>query len=152
MRSFAVPLFLLGFLLQDTLCSSDFETCDSGTFISDYHFPMVADDVRNNMFYNALKKAIIPNVSRVIDVGAGTMLLSMISMDLGAAAVLGVEENHNMASIAKEVLRVNNFTNNSNKGKILLFEGSFENLFLGHKKVTSYMACRVYTWCNARCS
>lgn len=94
-----------------------------------------ADDVRNMKFYEALKKAIVPNVSRVIDVGAGTMLLSMMAHDLGAANILGVEENRNMASVAREVLRVNKYTNNSKKGKIRLFEGSFEYLFVGHKQV-----------------
>lgn len=117
------------------LSSSDFETCDAGTFISDYHFPMVADDVRNNMFYKALKKAIVPNVSRVIDVGAGTMLLSMMSIDLGAASVLGVEENKHMAAVARDVLRINNYTSNTKKGKIRLYEGSFESLYMGHKQV-----------------
>lgn len=120
-----------------TRSSSDFETCNTESFISDYHFPMVADDVRNNMFYEALKKAIVPNVSRVIDVGAGTMLLSMMSYDLGAATVLGVEENQNMAAIARDVLQLNNYTK---QGKIRLFEGSFEQLFVGHKQVLHCLA------------
>lgn len=86
-------------------------------------------------FYQALQKAIIPNVSSVIDVGAGSMLLSMMSYDLGAKSVLGVEENKNLIAIAKEVLKVNQYTNNPKKGRIRLYEGSFENLFLGHKQV-----------------
>jgi hypothetical protein len=39
-------------------------------FIDDYHFPMVADEVRNLLFYSALEKAIVPNVSKVLDVSS----------------------------------------------------------------------------------
>jgi predicted RNA methylase len=95
-------------------------------------------------FYEALKGAIVPNVSRVIDVGAGTMLLSMMAYDLGSANVLGVEENRHMASIARDVLRVNNYTTNTKKGKIRLFEGSFESLYVGHKQVGVYFVLASY--------
>jgi hypothetical protein len=37
-------------------------------FLDDYHFPMVADEVRNALFYSALQKAILPNQSKVLDV------------------------------------------------------------------------------------
>lgn len=37
-------------------------------FLDDYHFPMVADEVRNSMFHSALQKAIVPNQSKVLDV------------------------------------------------------------------------------------
>lgn len=104
-------------------------------FIDDYHYPMVADDVRNELFYAALRKVIIPNVSKVLDVGAGTMLLSMMSMELGAAKVVGVESNVQMCQIAREVLRINNYTNDTSKGNVRLFEGEFKNLRLGHKHV-----------------
>lgn len=104
-------------------------------FVDDYHFPMVADDIRNEAYYRALKQVVVPGVSKVLDVGAGTMLLSMMAAELGAAKVLGVEANPIMAGVAREVLRVNNFTNNTNTGHIRLFEGRFEDLKLGHKHV-----------------
>ena len=47
-------------------------------FVDDYHYPMVADELRNNKFFAALAKVIVPNISNVLDVGAGTMLLSMM--------------------------------------------------------------------------
>jgi hypothetical protein len=37
-------------------------------FLDDYHFPMVADEVRNGLFYSALQKAIVPNMSKLLDV------------------------------------------------------------------------------------
>ena len=60
-------------------------------FIDDYHFAMVADEYRNELFHSALKKVIKANTSRVLDVGAGSMLLSMMAYELGAKKVIGVE-------------------------------------------------------------
>ena len=37
-------------------------------FVDDYHFPMVADEVRNELYFEALKKVIVPNKSKVLDV------------------------------------------------------------------------------------
>jgi hypothetical protein len=59
------------------------------------------------------------------------MLLSMMAMDLGASKVVGVEANPLMCSVAREVLRVNGFTNNSLTGNIRLHEGKFENIVRG---------------------
>ena len=110
---------------------------NKGNFIDDYHFPMVADDVRNEKFYSALENVIIPGKSNVIDVGAGSMLLSMMAADLGAVRVLGVEVNPVMCKLAKEVLQINNFTNNTSSGNIRLYEDRFEKLKVGHKHVSS---------------
>lgn len=108
-------------------------------FIDDYHFPMVADDVRNSQFYAALKQSIIPGKSKVLDVGAGSMLLSMMAIELGASKVLGVEANPLMARIAKKVLMINNYTNNTDTGAIRLHVGRFEELKLGHKHVCGFV-------------
>jgi hypothetical protein len=56
------------------------ETCLNGVahnFIDDYHFPMVVDELRNEPFYRALQKYIVANHSVVLDVGAGSGLLSL---------------------------------------------------------------------------
>lgn len=97
-------------------------------FIDDYHFPMVADEVRNGLFYAALKQTVVPGVSKVLDVGAGTMLLSMMAADLGAASVLGVEANPVMGGIAAEVLSLNNYTDDPRTGRIRLHVGRFEDV------------------------
>jgi ubiquinone/menaquinone biosynthesis C-methylase UbiE len=105
-------------------------------FIKDYHFPMVADDVRNELYFKALKKVILPNISRVLDVGSGTMLLSMMALELGAASIVGVEADVNMRQIAREVLEINNYSNEFASGKIQLFEGSFEQLKMDSQYVS----------------
>ena len=99
---------------QQQQCQGVFgETCNNGNphlFIDDYHFGMVSDDTRNELLHAALRKAIVVNESRVLDVGAGTMLLSMMALELGANKVTGVEANPTMARLAKEVLKVTSYS------------------------------------------
>ena len=99
--------------------------------IEDYHFTMVYDETRNLQYFKALEVA-IGNKSNVyvLDVGAGSMLLSMMASKIGAAYVIGVEQNTVMQNFATEVLDLNNFTD---KNKIQLFKGPFESLKLGSK-------------------
>jgi len=104
---------------------------DQYRYVDDYHYLMVADSVRNEVYYSALQKAVKRNESVVLDAGAGTMLLSMMALDLGAKRVLGVESNPLMCSIAREVLLLNNYSSPS----IALYEGAFETLRLGHNLV-----------------
>ena len=110
--------------------NSDNSICKK-EFINDYHFPMVADEIRNTLYFSALKKVIHRNMT-VLDVGAGTMLLSMMASDLGAAKVIGIESNPSMIRIAKEVLRENNFTSKLKSRKINLYEGKLYDIYLGY--------------------
>ena len=114
---------------------------DYQRYVDDYHYLMVSDSSRNEMYYSALQKAMITRRRKkgssnneslvVLDAGAGTMLLSMMALDLGATRVLGVESNPLMCSIAREVLSLNNYSSAS----IALYEGAFETLRLGHHLV-----------------
>ena len=63
------------------------------------------------------------------------MLLSMMAMDLGASKVVGVEANPLMCEVAREVLRVNGYTNDSTAGNIRLYEGRFETVYPGDKQM-----------------
>ena len=56
------------------------------------------------------------------------MLLSMMAMDLGAEKVVGVEANPLMCNIARDILRLNGFTNDTTAGNVRLYEGKFESL------------------------
>ena len=71
---------------------------------------MINDIERNEAYFNALKQVIVPNESLVVDLGAGLMLLSMISKRLGAKAVIAIERNKDIVHIAKEILALNNMT------------------------------------------
>lgn len=54
-----------------------------------YHVPMLNDRMRNDAYYRALEKVITPD-SVVVDVGAGSGLLSCMAAKLGARKVFSV--------------------------------------------------------------
>ncbi len=132
----SISALIFVFIMFGVVLSND--RFNDNESIDDYHFPMVADAIRNDLYYAALRKAIIPNNNMtVLDVGAGTMLLSMMSYNLGAAKVIGVEMNPTMSKIAESILRVNNFSDQFNSGDIGLFKGPFETLQVGHQLVST---------------
>ncbi len=74
---------------------------------------MLHDVDRNNVFETAIKRLVNNFIHRegrapsVLDVGAGTGLLSMMAARAGASNVLGCEMFDKMASVAEEVVRDN---------------------------------------------
>ena len=77
-----------------------------------YHFRMLNDKTRNDAFYLALqvelagrKAARVP--SKVLDLGAGAMLLSMIAARQGADMVLAIERNENLAKVGQRIITAN---------------------------------------------
>lgn len=76
----------------------------------EYHRTLLADRVRNEALYSALKAAIKPGQSVVADIGAGTGLLGFMAAKLGARRVF-LLENGDMARVAKKLLRDNGFRN-----------------------------------------
>lgn len=69
----------------------------SGTY-ADYfsspsvHARLAADQARIRLFCNALARVVVPT-SKVIDLGAGTGVLTSAALNLGAANVVAIEEN-----------------------------------------------------------
>ena len=63
---------------------------------------MLNDKVRNEFYYNALKKSAKDKV--VIDIGTGTGLLAAYALEHGAKFVYAVEGNRNSANMAQNVL------------------------------------------------
>lgn len=70
-----------------------------------YHMRMIFDKTRNEAFYKALELSIVPNVSRVIDSGSGTGLLSLISAKLGAYSVFGIERHKTLFEISLQIIQ-----------------------------------------------
>lgn len=73
-----------------------------------WHFPMVADGPRNREYEAALKRAIRADTI-VLDIGAGTGLLSMLAARAGARHVFACESNPTMAAVAKQIVADNGF-------------------------------------------
>ena len=76
----------------------------------EYHRTLIADKVRNDAFFAALKAAIIPGKTVVADVGAGTGLLGLMAAKLGAKEVY-LFEVAEVAGIAAKVLKANRAKN-----------------------------------------
>ncbi len=74
-----------------------------------WHFAMVNDEVRNRQFEAALKRAVTPD-SVVLDIGAGTGLLSMMAARAGARHVIACEANPALAALAKDIVRDNGYS------------------------------------------
>ena len=76
----------------------------------DYHRTLIADRVRNEAFYAALKAAIVPGVTTVADIGAGTGLLGLMAAKLGAKTVY-MFETAEVAGVASRILKANKARN-----------------------------------------
>jgi len=73
-----------------------------------WHFSIVRDEARNAAYDAALRRAVRPT-SRVLDIGSGTGLLSMMAARAGAAEVITCEMNPAIADAAAEVVARNGF-------------------------------------------
>lgn len=76
----------------------------------EYHRTLIADHVRNAAFHAALKAVIIPGVTTVADIGAGTGLLGLMAARLGAKDVF-LYETAEVAGVSAEILDRNRAKN-----------------------------------------
>ena len=74
-----------------------------------WHFAMVNDTARNRQFELAITNAVTPD-SVVLDIGAGTGLLSMMAARAGARHVIACEANPVLAKVARDVIRNNGYS------------------------------------------
>ncbi|OEK02680.1 hypothetical protein BFP97_14615 [Roseivirga sp. 4D4] len=74
-----------------------------------WHFDMLADSKRNDAFEKAIVKC-IDKKSRVLDIGTGSGLLSMMSARAGAESILACEVNPEIAKVATRIVQANGYT------------------------------------------
>ena len=78
-----------------------------GRFIPQhYHYQMLLDEARMTGFRSALD-LVVPTGGRVLELGAGTGVLSYFAARAGAAQVWCVERQPDLANRARELLRAN---------------------------------------------
>lgn len=73
-----------------------------------WHFDMLADTKRNDAFERAINK-VINSKSRVLDIGTGSGLLSMMAARSGAKSVLACEVNPEISKVATRIIEANGF-------------------------------------------
>lgn len=71
-----------------------------------WHFKIVRDEVRNAAYDAALRRAVNP-ASHVLEIGAGSGLLSMMAARAGAAQVVACEMNAKVATMATKIVARN---------------------------------------------
>lgn len=89
-------------------CFSQYEVYPIAGYFSKLgaHQTMLVDKARLDGFFNALKDAIIPGKSIVLDIGTGTGILAMMAAKLGAKSVLAVEGS-SIINIARKIAKDN---------------------------------------------
>nr|XP_032811350.1 protein arginine N-methyltransferase 9 isoform X1 [Petromyzon marinus]XP_032811351.1 protein arginine N-methyltransferase 9 isoform X1 [Petromyzon marinus]XP_032811352.1 protein arginine N-methyltransferase 9 isoform X1 [Petromyzon marinus]XP_032811353.1 protein arginine N-methyltransferase 9 isoform X1 [Petromyzon marinus] len=78
-----------------------------------WHFPMLNDRRRNEAYRDALRRAVAKRggtgCCTVLDIGAGTGILSMFARQAGASRVFACEVSRTAVQLAREVLSANGF-------------------------------------------
>ena len=87
-----------GFLVPERLREKPYELIEAA---NDWHYAMMNDHPRNVFYRDALKRIITPE-SVVLEIGAGSGLLSIIAASLGAKTVVAIEANRHLAAVAQE--------------------------------------------------
>ena len=77
--------------------------------IPSWHFTMLADEARNKAYRKAIESA-VKEGDRVLDIGTGSGLLAMMAARTGAHEVVGCEMVGELASVAKEVIAANGYS------------------------------------------
>ena len=77
--------------------------------VPQWHFDMLADDARNEVFQKAIERAVTED-SLVLDIGTGSGLLSMVAARAGAAEVVTCEMSEPIAWAAKEIIANNGYS------------------------------------------
>lgn len=73
-----------------------------------WHFEMLADSERNNAYQAAIEKVVTPS-TRVLDIGTGSGLLSMMAARAGAERIVACEMNERLAATADEIIALNGY-------------------------------------------
>jgi len=93
------------FIVPDRLADKPYELIEAA---NDWHYAMMNDHPRNEFYRAALKRIITPE-SVVLEIGAGSGLLSIIAASLGAKTVIAIEANRHLSAVAREIIRRNGF-------------------------------------------
>jgi len=110
-------------------CASQYEIYPISSYFSKLgaHQTMLADKARLEGFFSALKDAIIPGESIVLDIGTGTGILAMMAAKLGAKRVIAVEGS-SIINIARKIAKDNGLDQ-----KIEFIKGYSTDLKLDHR-------------------
>eukprot|EP00962_Isochrysis_galbana_P023977 scaffold7312_cov116-Isochrysis_galbana.AAC.5 len=93
------------FLVPRRLQDKPYELIEAA---NDWHYAMMNDIPRNEFYLSALQQLVTPETV-VLEIGAGSGLLSIIAASLGAKCVVAIEANLHLANVAREIIRSNGY-------------------------------------------
>ena len=93
------PVNLKARISLDTVTSS---------IVPSWHFSMMHDEVRNNAYFDAIKLA-VGDGECVLDIGAGSGLLSLMAAASGAGKVIACETSRTIAQATKAIIEGNGY-------------------------------------------
>lgn len=94
------------FVVPERLRSKPTELIET---VNDWHFAMI-NDLDRNAFYQTLLRDAIDENSVVLEIGAGSGLLSIMAAKAGARLVIAIEANHEMAMLAAQIIAANHMS------------------------------------------
>jgi len=108
------PASLRDYLVQQGWTDDMVSTLHDVLNINFWHFAMLNDEDRNIKFDAAIRRAVerAGSGARVLDLGAGSGLLSMMAARAGAANVFAIERSALLSSVAPRILEKNGFVVN----------------------------------------
>lgn len=112
--------------MENNYCKSQHEIFPISGYFSKLgaHMTMLEDTTRVDAFAQALKSAIIPGKSIVLDIGCGTGILSMLAAQFGAKHVYAIESGP-IIKLAEKLAQTNHLSDN-----ITFLSGKFEDVKL----------------------
>lgn len=72
---------------------------------------LLGDRIRNQAFFDALKKVIRPGITTVVDIGSGTGFLSFLASRLGAKTCYLYEQDEALLELSRKIARANKIHN-----------------------------------------
>lgn len=76
-----------------------------------WHFRMLNDFARNDAYRRAIAKIANSRYDRVLDIGAGSGILSLFASSCGPNRIVAIESSKALAGIAREIFAANNVQN-----------------------------------------
>jgi len=77
-----------------------------------WHFPMLADQHRNQAYQTAIEKAVAANPTmKILDIGTGSGLLAMMAARAGAKNITACEMDSEIAQCARKIIEQNGYAN-----------------------------------------
>lgn len=85
--------------------------CSTIALVIELQLKLIGDKPRNEAFYQALKKVIVPGKSTISDIGSGTGFLSFLASELGAQKCYLYEYDEPLLELSKELAARNGIKN-----------------------------------------